>query len=99
MPLMCEIVTQDRVLYEGPADSIQAPGSIGEMGILPNHAPLLTTLAYGVLRVRNRGEAIPAHKQLVKLGVPAGGKGLNPLVQQHAALMPNLHLCHNQEDK
>jgi len=58
MPLMCEIVTQDRVLYEGPADSIQAPGSIGEMGILPNHAPLLTTLAYGVLRVRNRGEEL-----------------------------------------
>jgi F-type H+-transporting ATPase subunit epsilon len=56
MPLNCEIVTQDRVLYEGPADSVQAPGSIGEMGILPNHAPLLTTLAYGVLRVRNAGE-------------------------------------------
>jgi F-type H+-transporting ATPase subunit epsilon len=58
MPLQCEIVTQDRVLYEGPADSVQAPGAIGEMGILPNHAPLLTTLAYGVLRVRTGGEEL-----------------------------------------
>lgn len=28
------------------------PGSQGEMGILPNHAPLLSTLKYGILRVR-----------------------------------------------
>jgi F-type H+-transporting ATPase subunit epsilon len=58
MPLQCEIVTQDKILYEGPADSLQAPGTIGEMGILPNHAPLLTTLAYGVLRVRNGAEEL-----------------------------------------
>jgi F-type H+-transporting ATPase subunit epsilon len=52
MPLNCSIVTQDRLLYEGPADIVVAPGTEGEMGILPNHAPLLTTLDYGVLRLR-----------------------------------------------
>jgi F-type H+-transporting ATPase subunit epsilon len=56
MPIRCEIVTQDRSLYEGQADIVLAPGSEGELGILPNHAPLLTTLGLGVLRVRFRGD-------------------------------------------
>jgi F-type H+-transporting ATPase subunit epsilon len=56
MPIQCEIVTQDKLLFEGPADIVVVPGSEGEMGILPNHSPLLTTLDYGVLRVRYQGE-------------------------------------------
>jgi len=55
MPIQCQIVTQDKVLFEGPVDIVVAPGTMGEMGILPNHAPLLTTLAYGVLRLREGG--------------------------------------------
>ncbi len=53
MPIRCEIVSQDRTLFEGEADMVVAPGTEGEMGILPHHAPLLTTLAYGFLRVRH----------------------------------------------
>ena len=56
MPIRCEIVTQDRSLYEGEADIVIAPGSEGELGILPNHAPLLTTLEFGVLIVRHQGQ-------------------------------------------
>jgi len=56
MSIQCEIVTQDRLLYEGEVDIVVAPGTEGELGILPNHAPLLTTLGYGVLRIR-RGES------------------------------------------
>jgi F-type H+-transporting ATPase subunit epsilon len=56
MPIQCEIVTQDKSLFEGPADIVIAPGVQGEMGILPNHAPLLTTLGIGVVRVRYQGE-------------------------------------------
>lgn len=58
MPIRCEIVTQDRALFEGPVDIVIAPGSEGELGILPNHAPLLTTLGVGVLRARYRGEDV-----------------------------------------
>jgi F-type H+-transporting ATPase subunit epsilon len=59
MPIRCEVVTQDRALYEGEVDMVVAPGTEGEMGILPNHAPLLTTLGFGVLRVRHKdGEEI-----------------------------------------
>ena len=56
MPLQCQIVTQDKSLYEGPADLVMAPGSEGELGILPNHAPLLTTLSLGVIRIRHDGD-------------------------------------------
>lgn len=55
MPIRCQVVTQDKLLYEGPADMVLAPGTEGELGILPNHAPLLTTLDYGFLVIRNQG--------------------------------------------
>ena len=53
MPIRCEIVSQDRLVFEGEADIVQVPGSLGEMGILPGHAPLLSTLELGVIRVKN----------------------------------------------
>ncbi len=52
MPIRCEIVSQDRMVYEGDADTVVIPGVFGEMGILPNHAPLLSTMGFGVIRVR-----------------------------------------------
>jgi len=56
MPIRCEIVSQDRMVYEGDVDIVVLPGSDGEMGILPHHAPLLTTLKFGFIKVRNRTE-------------------------------------------
>jgi F-type H+-transporting ATPase subunit epsilon len=55
MPIRCEIVSQDRVVFEGDVDIVVAPGEAGEMGILPNHAPLLSILKYGVVKVRHQG--------------------------------------------
>ena len=52
MPIRCEIVSQDRMVFEGEADTVIIPGIFGEMGILPHHAPLLSTMNYGVIRVR-----------------------------------------------
>jgi len=56
MSIRCEIVSQDRQVFSGDADMVIVPGAQGEMGILPNHAPLLSTLKFGVLRVRYRGQ-------------------------------------------
>jgi F-type H+-transporting ATPase subunit epsilon len=53
MPIKCEIVSQDRLVYEGEAEMVIVPGSLGEMGILPGHAPLLSTLDLGVIRVKS----------------------------------------------
>jgi len=58
MPLRCEIVSQDRMVFEGDVDIVVVPGESGEMGILPNHAPLLTTLKYGILKVRIQGREL-----------------------------------------
>jgi len=52
MPIRCEIVSQDRMVFQGDVDIVVLPGSDGEMGILPHHAPLLTTLRYGCIKVR-----------------------------------------------
>ena len=55
MPIRCEIVSQDRLVWEGEADIVNIPGSDGDMGILGNHAPLLSTMRFGVLNVRSGG--------------------------------------------
>lgn len=56
MPIHCEIVSQDRIVYQGDVDIVVLPGALGEMGILPNHSPVLTVLQFGVVRVRVKGE-------------------------------------------
>ena len=58
MPIRCEIVSQDRIVFQGDADMVLLPGTDGEMGILPHHAPLLTTLKYGIIKVRAQGREI-----------------------------------------
>ena len=53
MPLTLEIITGERrLLRQEDVDEVVAPGSLGELGILPNHAPLITSLAAGELRVK-----------------------------------------------
>ncbi len=52
MSIRCEIVSQDRTVFEEDVDIVVLPGTDGEMGILPHHAPLLTTLKYGLIKVR-----------------------------------------------
>jgi len=56
MPIRCEIVSQDRTVFQGDVDIVVLPGAGGEMGILPHHAPVLTTLKYGVVKVRRGGK-------------------------------------------
>ena len=58
MPIRCEIVSQDRIVFQGEADMVLLPGTDGEMGILPHHAPLLTTLKYGIIKVRSQEREI-----------------------------------------
>ncbi len=46
-----EIVTAERQVYSEEVQSVLAPGMEGELGILPHHAPLLTLLKPGEVRV------------------------------------------------
>ncbi len=53
MPLHVEIVTQEgKIFEEEAADMVIVPGSEGEMGVLPHHAPILTTMGFGELRIK-----------------------------------------------
>jgi F-type H+-transporting ATPase subunit epsilon len=54
--LTVEIVTAERQVYnETDVDMVVAPGSEGVLGILPRHAPLLTMLRSGPLRIKKGG--------------------------------------------
>lgn len=55
MTIRCEIVSQDRTVFQGDVDMVLLPGAAGEMGILPHHAPVLAILKYGVIKIRKDG--------------------------------------------
>ena len=56
MTIRCEIVSQDRTVFQGDVDIVVLPGVAGEMGILPHHAPVLAILKYGVIKIRQNGK-------------------------------------------
>jgi F-type H+-transporting ATPase subunit epsilon len=56
MTLLLEIVTPERQVFSDEVDGVVCPGVEGELGILPHHAPLLTTLGFGELRIRRGNE-------------------------------------------
>lgn len=50
-----EIVTPEKKVYDETVDSVTVPTATGEVGILPNHAPLISALKSGILTVANKG--------------------------------------------
>lgn len=51
--LHLEFVSPERVLFSGDVDQVDLPGAEGDMGILPAHAPLVTTLRPGIVTIFN----------------------------------------------
>lgn len=54
--IKCEIVTAERIVLSDEVDMVIAPGTEGTLGILPRHAPLITALTVGELRIKKEGE-------------------------------------------
>jgi F-type H+-transporting ATPase subunit epsilon len=55
--LNVEVVTGERIVFqEDDVDMVIAPGADGTLGILPRHAPLISTLALGEMRVKKGGQ-------------------------------------------
>jgi F-type H+-transporting ATPase subunit epsilon len=50
-----EFVSPERVLFSGDVDQVDLPGAEGDMGILPLHAPMVTSLRPGVVNIFNAG--------------------------------------------
>jgi F-type H+-transporting ATPase subunit epsilon len=53
--LTVSVISPERVLFEGTVDSMVAPAYDGEVGILPKHAPMMTLLGKGELRLGQGG--------------------------------------------
>ncbi len=53
--LKVSLISPEAVLFEGDAESVVAPAFDGEVGILENHAPMMTLLGNGVLRLGGGG--------------------------------------------
>ncbi len=49
-----EIITPDKKIFEGEVKLIQVPGSKGNFEILKNHAPIISTLEKGTIKIKNR---------------------------------------------
>jgi F-type H+-transporting ATPase subunit epsilon len=56
MPIKLEIVTPEASIFSDEVDSVVLPGYDGEIGVLPAHAPLVTTLQVGELRYTKSGK-------------------------------------------
>jgi F-type H+-transporting ATPase subunit epsilon len=52
MALTVRVVAPDKTVWDSPAEEVILPSTTGQLGILSGHAPLLTALDVGVLRVR-----------------------------------------------
>ena len=55
MSLNVCVITPDRVVWDATADELILPSSTGQLGILSDHAPLLTALDIGVMRLKTDG--------------------------------------------
>ena len=55
MSLNVRVITPDKVVWDASADELILPSSTGQLGILTGHAPLLTALDIGVMRLKTAG--------------------------------------------
>ena len=50
-----ELVTPEALLFAGPADMVVVPGGEGDFGVMPGHAPLMSTVRPGFLEIHKGG--------------------------------------------
>jgi len=58
MPLHLDIVTPEKKIFSDTVENVYLPGADGEMGILPNHAALVTALQAGELRYLHNNQVV-----------------------------------------
>lgn len=78
-----EFVSPESVLFSGDVDQVDLPGSEGDLGILPGHAPLVTTLRPGIVTIIREG----AREPVVVIGgfAEVGPGGLTVLADRAVA--------------
>ena len=53
-----EIVTPEKKVFTGDVRFVVVPGVVGELGFLPNHAPLMSALKIGVAKIQQEGKTL-----------------------------------------
>jgi F-type H+-transporting ATPase subunit epsilon len=78
-----EFVSPESVLFSGDVDQVDLPGTEGDLGILPGHAPLVTTLRPGIVTIIREG----AREPVVVIGgfAEVGPGGLTVLADRAVA--------------
>tara|TARA_R110002049_G_scaffold122827_1_gene277830 strand:+ start:405 stop:815 length:411 start_codon:yes stop_codon:yes gene_type:complete len=89
MPLKLEIVTPEARIFSDEVETVVLPGVEGELGILPHHAPLVTTLQCGELRYTKSGKT----EQL------AVGEGLVEITGSHARVLTDMAINVDEIDE
>jgi F-type H+-transporting ATPase subunit epsilon len=81
--LHLEFISPESVLFSGDVDQVDLPGAEGDMGILPGHAPLVTTLRPGIVTIFNGSSRVP----IVVIGglAEVGPSGLTVLADKAVA--------------
>jgi F-type H+-transporting ATPase subunit epsilon len=87
--LKLEIVTPEAKAYSGDVEMVVVPGSEGELGILPQHIPLLTAIKPGELRVLKQGQET----------VFAVGEGFVEVTQESVIVLTDMALQDAQIDE
>jgi len=84
-----EIVTPESKSFSDDVDSVVIPGVEGELGVLPMHAPLMTLLEPGELRVMKNGEE-------TRLAV---GEGFVEITQEKIAVLTDMAVKESEIDE
>lgn len=74
-----QIISPTQKIFQAKIDSLIAPGGEGYLGVLANHAPLITTIVHGRLRLRRGNEEI----------IFEVGKGFLEVCRNNAVLLVN----------
>ncbi len=82
MPLLLDIVTPERKVFSDSVDNVYLPGADGELGVLPQHAGLVTALQPGELRYLLNGKVVTL----------AIGSGFAEITQTHVVVLTDMAL-------
>ena len=89
MSLKLEIITPEEIAYSEDVDMVTLPGVEGQMGIFPQHVPLMTQMVPGEIIVRKAGHD---HSFAV-------GEGLVEITSDHVAVLTDLAVAADKIDE
>jgi len=87
--MLLNIVTPEKIFFSDQVESTLVPGIEGELGLLPNHAPLITVLAPGELRYTHNG---------VEHAI-AVGEGFVEVTQDHVSILTDIAVTDEEIDE